>query len=324
MAIIRVIPRKGKRPAYRGRVMIDAVRGVLRVRKWPKKRGTPRSASQRWWIDWFTQANLLAKYADPMSQARAIEMAQGSGMYPRDVLLKAMRGRLYFWSDTTGWKWYSVAAQQDVSNSLDALAQVVGSVLVRAVDRWRAPPAGIVGDLLTYKGSATPPIWQAPGGGVVQEELAGSPIVVDGSVAFYDIDVSAYLDVVVSLEDIVISAAQGLQLLFSIDGGTIYKNGGTDYWRTSLNSIAEAGSQGSALFFHATTGTGIHSAQCKLGLLRAPRPSYTLDAARSGSSVVRRGGYPTFDGPITNIKIRTSGGATFDTGTIRIVGSKGA
>lgn len=165
MAIIRAIPRKGRRPVHAGRVMVDSVRGVLRVRKWPKKRGTPRSAAQRWWIDWFKQANLLAKYASDMDQARAIEMTKGSGMYPRDVLLKAMRGRLYFWADETGWKWYSVAAQQDVSNSLDALGQTVGSILVRALDRWRPPVPGNINDVMTYKGDTAPPVWAAPGGG---------------------------------------------------------------------------------------------------------------------------------------------------------------
>ena len=164
MAILRGIPRKRKGASFRGRVMVDTVRGVLRVRRWPKKRGTPRSASQRWWNDWFRQANLLAKYADANSQVRAKEMTEGSGMYPRDVLLKAMRGRLYFWVDDTGWKWYSMAAIGDISESLDVLAQTVGSVLVRAVDRWRAVAAGTPGQVLTYQGDADAPTWETPAG----------------------------------------------------------------------------------------------------------------------------------------------------------------
>jgi len=40
--ILRSIPRAQRYPSLRGRVMIDTVRGVLRVRKWPKKRGTPK------------------------------------------------------------------------------------------------------------------------------------------------------------------------------------------------------------------------------------------------------------------------------------------
>ena len=147
--------------------MIDTVRGVLRVRKWPKKRGTPKSALQRWWIDWFTQANLLAKYADGLSQAGAIALTKGSGLYPRDVLLAAMRGRLYWWADETGWKWFPVAAITDITNALDILAQTIGSVLVRAPDRWRAPTPGTLDQVLTLKGSPLVPEWAAPGGGGV-------------------------------------------------------------------------------------------------------------------------------------------------------------
>jgi len=156
--------------------MIDAVRGVLRVRKWPKKRGTPTSARQRLWIEWFRQANELAKYADPMSQVRAIEMTKASGMYPRDVLLKAMRGRLYFWADTAGWKWFSVAARQDISDTLDVLAQTVGNILVRAKDRWKPPAAGVLDDVLTLKGADLVPEWSpaAGGGGAFAGALVSS------------------------------------------------------------------------------------------------------------------------------------------------------
>lgn len=145
--------------------MVDSVRGVLRVRKWPKKRGPPKSAKQAFWVDWFIQANRLAKYADGMSLARAIEMTKDSGLYPRDVLLMAMRGRLYNWVDQDGWRWYSVAAIGDISESLDVLGQTVGDILVRAVDRWRPPPAGSVGQVLTHAGPAAPPVW-APSTGV--------------------------------------------------------------------------------------------------------------------------------------------------------------
>lgn len=165
MAILRSIPRSRKMPSLRNVVMIDTVRGVLRVRKWPKKYGKARSALQQYWIDWFRQANLLAKYADGAQQARAIAMTKGSGLYPRDVMLKAMRGRLYTWADTTGWKWYPMAAIQDVSDSLDALAQTVGSILVRASDRWRDAAAGIAGDVLTNMGPGVAPEWQPAAGG---------------------------------------------------------------------------------------------------------------------------------------------------------------
>ena len=146
--------------------MIDVVRGVIRVRRWPKKRGRPRSASQRFWVDWFRQANLLAKYASAYDQTRAIELSEGKPLYPRDVLLQAMRGRLYNWTDENGWRWFSVAAIGDISEALDVLAQTVGSVLVRATDRWRDAGAGAAGDVLKHQGPGAAPIWlPATGGG---------------------------------------------------------------------------------------------------------------------------------------------------------------
>lgn len=157
MAILRSIPRKLRGPSLRNAVMIDSVRGVLRVRKWPRKRGKPRSALQQFWVDWFTQANLLAKYADGMTQALAIKLTKGSGLYPRDIMLQAMRGRLYWWTDDTGQNWYPMAAILDVSKTLDLLAETVGSVLVRASDRWHAAVAGNPGDLLTQQPAGLPP-----------------------------------------------------------------------------------------------------------------------------------------------------------------------
>lgn len=145
--------------------MIDVVRGVLRVRKWPRKRGKPKSESQRYWIDWFKQANLLAKYADAYTQVRAKEITAHTGMYPRDIILAAMRGRLYTWVDETGWRWYPVAAIQDISESLDVLGQTVGDILVRALDRWRPVVPGAPGEVLTNMGAGAPAQWQPAGGG---------------------------------------------------------------------------------------------------------------------------------------------------------------
>jgi len=165
MAKLTNIPRGKRGPSVRGSHMVDTFRGTIRVRKWPKKRGPPKSDAQKFWVDWFKQANFLAKYASDMDVKEAMEITAGTGLYPRDVILQAMRGRLYWWVDENGWRWYPVAAINDVSETLDVLAQTIGSVLVRDTDRWRAPPAGTIGDVLTYKGILLPPVWQTPGGG---------------------------------------------------------------------------------------------------------------------------------------------------------------
>ncbi len=322
--ILRSIPKKGRHPSYTGRVMIDSFRGVLRVRKWPKKRGTPRSALQRWWVDWFVQANLLAKYADPMSQARAIEMSKDSGMYPRDVLLKAMRGRLYFWSTTDGWKWYSMAAVMDVSNSLDALAQTVGDVLVRATDRWRAPPAGAAGQVLTHQGAADPPIWLTPAGGLIQEELPGSPVVLDNTASQYDFDVSDYLDLWIVSRAITLAASQSMWLRVSVDGGATFKAAATDYTYFFVTAVAEGSGMTSVFAFSDAASAANHQGVFELKGLRAPLSVAQSSLGTATSSASARGGATLFTGPITDIRIMTSGGANFTGGTLRLFGTKPA
>ncbi len=149
----------GRRPGFTGRLIVDNYRGVRRVRAWPKKRGKVKSPLQQFWVDWFKTANFLAKYASSSDIRRAKELTQGTAWYPRDILIRAMRGRLFYWTDETGKTFYPVAALSDISDTLDVLAQEIGNILVRAADRWRAPADGAEADVLTYHPLA-PPDWQ--------------------------------------------------------------------------------------------------------------------------------------------------------------------
>ncbi len=150
-----------RRPGFSGRLMVDTVRGVTRVRAWPKKRGKIKSPLQQHWVDWFRAANFAAKYASSYDISRAKELTEGTRWYPRDLLLKAMRGRLFWWTDENGQNWFPAAIVSDITDTLDVLADKIGDILVRASDRWRAPPAGAEGDVLTYH-PASPPDWQPP------------------------------------------------------------------------------------------------------------------------------------------------------------------
>jgi len=167
MAILKGINRQPRGDSLSKGIMVDTVRGVLRVRKWPKKRGTPTSASQLYWIDWFRQANKLAKYVDAATARRAIELTAGSGMYPRDIILSSMRGRLYSWVDQNGKKWRSMAAIQDISDSLDILNQNIGSILVRTAERWNAIAPGLIGQSLVSAGPGVVPAFASPAGTAV-------------------------------------------------------------------------------------------------------------------------------------------------------------
>lgn len=79
-------------PGLTGRVIVDTWRGKVRVRKWPKKRGRPKSAAVRLQNDWFAKANRLAIRAPGSQMATAIEITHGSGLYPRDILIRMMAG----------------------------------------------------------------------------------------------------------------------------------------------------------------------------------------------------------------------------------------
>lgn len=303
--------------------MVDTVRGVIRVRKWPKKYGKPRSAKQQYWVDWFTQANLLAKYADGASQRYAIEVSAKTGRYPRDVLLALMRGRLFWWADQDGWKWHSMAAITDISNSLDILAQSVGSVLVRAVDRWRAPPAGNPGDVLTYNGGALPPTWSpaAGGGGIGQADLPATPIVPDGTQSQYDIDVTNYAELVISFLTVAFSGSSYPLIRLSIDGGLTYKNGATDYqWIYSYHAASGAGSTSAFIAGYIANASG-HESEVKLTSLRTSHASYVGLAGRAGTGARAVAGAIRFTGPVTHIRVESSAGHNFTGGEIRIVGT---
>lgn len=152
-------PDRKKRPSLRGSVMIDTVRGVIRIRKWPTKRKT-LSARQRDTMETFRQANKLYQYIDPSQQMEAMEAAKGSSFYPRDLFLMASYGRLYRWTDTaTGRKIYSMAARKDVSDSLDAIGQTEGDMLLRRATYWEALAPGEPGQVLAINPFTLQPQW---------------------------------------------------------------------------------------------------------------------------------------------------------------------
>ncbi len=75
--------------------MVDTVRGQIRVRTWPRKRGPGGSPAQLLQRAWFKGANQLAKVVEPTQQNLAIAMTKGTGLYPRDLLLRQMSGGMY-------------------------------------------------------------------------------------------------------------------------------------------------------------------------------------------------------------------------------------
>lgn len=95
MSTPRGWPGKQNFPAINGRFVVDTYRGKMRVRAWPKPRGKPKSRAQQIAIDRFTAANRLAKEAPGEIQNQCIEATKGSGLYPRDLLVRAILSGWY-------------------------------------------------------------------------------------------------------------------------------------------------------------------------------------------------------------------------------------
>jgi hypothetical protein len=78
----------------RGGLLIDATRGSLRVRKWPRKRGKPKSLVTQLQNAWFKNVAKFSKSCDPRQMQLAIETTKDTGALPRDLLIHAMAGNL--------------------------------------------------------------------------------------------------------------------------------------------------------------------------------------------------------------------------------------
>ena len=87
---IRWDPKGARFPAFHGKYVLYANQGQLLIRSWPRKRGPSKSAAVRRQVAWFKDANRLAKHCAASQQVSAIEMTKGTGLYPRDLLLKCM------------------------------------------------------------------------------------------------------------------------------------------------------------------------------------------------------------------------------------------
>ena len=303
--------------------MVDTVRGVLRVRKWPKRRGRPMSSVQRFWVDWFRQANVLAKYASAMDQRAAIEASKNSGFYPRDIILKAMRGRLYWWTTPDGWKWYPMAAVTDISEALDVVTQRVGSLLVRAGDRWRDAAPGNSGDILTHQGDDAPPAWSpgGGGGGGGQQVVPGTPITFDGTQTFYDLPVSTYSEVLISVTDTSLSAAEAIVYRLSTDGGVNYRFGLNDYFSSVYSNLTREHALKRFLRATVTNVASLHYHQINFKNLRMGQVVLSGQSSVSLSNGGSVGGGAQFDSPVTHIRILTGNVSVFSSGALRAIGT---
>lgn len=85
---IRADPLRQGYPAFSGKVLVDIVRGQIRVRKWPRARGPKATPKQRIARRWFSETTQLYKRVDPYLQKTFIEASKGTGLYPRDIFTR--------------------------------------------------------------------------------------------------------------------------------------------------------------------------------------------------------------------------------------------
>lgn len=76
-------------------VMFDTVNGKLRIRSWPNPRGLNLHPHTEYMNDWFRDAAFKIKRIDARMVAKAMQLAAGTGLYPRDVLMKAGSSPFY-------------------------------------------------------------------------------------------------------------------------------------------------------------------------------------------------------------------------------------
>jgi len=79
----------------RQRVVMKPNKGQTVVQKWPKKRGKPKSALQKAWVDRFSLVACINKSPAAQDLDAATDWAKGTGWFWRDVLTAAMNGNLF-------------------------------------------------------------------------------------------------------------------------------------------------------------------------------------------------------------------------------------
>lgn len=141
--------------------MVDATRGSLRIRAWPKKRPGPRHPTNEFWTMWLKAATYLYRYQPASVQWELQQATKGTVYMPRDLFISSARGRAFLLQDELGRKYYPMAFVQDVSDSLDAIGQFPGMMLFRGEHLWLPIQPGSPGNYLRYVTDNDPPEWIA-------------------------------------------------------------------------------------------------------------------------------------------------------------------
>lgn len=142
--------------------MVDTVRGVIRVRKWPKKRGKKRNETNLWWSEWLRQAMAIWRWSDPRTQQLWRDATRDLPVKVTDPFMQAIRGTIWYFVDDDGNVMYPTQARDKVSYSLDTIIQLPGGMLYRGPNDWEGiEPAGSSG-LVMFSDANKMPAWGTP------------------------------------------------------------------------------------------------------------------------------------------------------------------
>lgn len=116
-------------------------------------------------MELFRQVQWAYKFSDANVQTSYRNAVRGTPLMPRDLFLMAISGRMHRVIDSQGRSWWSVAAIQNISDSLDVVAQLPGQMLIRRADRWGPIQPGSDGQVLTWNITTGLPEWADAGSG---------------------------------------------------------------------------------------------------------------------------------------------------------------
>lgn len=174
---------QNRRPSLRGRLIFRVQRGQEVVTKWPPKMNKKRRTANKEREEFFRQVQWAWKYSDPNVSKNYTEAVKGTPLLPRDLFLSANAGRLLAIRTPEGALIVSVEGQANVSETLDFLSSLPGSILIRGEDEWIGLAPGTVDQVLTMDDAGEFPEWaDAGGGGGGQETLL--PMPKDGRLRF--------------------------------------------------------------------------------------------------------------------------------------------
>lgn len=247
-----------RKPSFRGRVMFDVVNGQIRVRKWPKKRGKKLAAHTLEQNDWFRQAQWATKYWDPRLMQDIADAVSGTPLLPRDIATMIMAGRFASITIPGHGTIYPMAAINDVTQSLDVVAQQRGNMLVRGPDLWMPLAAGPDGWLLTSRGELMEPHYAPPPAAKNDFVLIESRTISAPTQNADFLNLGSYGEILMIATGLTAAASSQRYIFASTDNGATFFTSSTEYGAISqVGAVTGAGSFGTAGSV-GTAGYGMH------------------------------------------------------------------